>query len=115
MSPQKQRLKHIVLGSDPTLARMLGYWAAVAVLYVACALLLLIQVRIGTADPGKAAWLLGIGLTGITVSGVVVRANSLLNLRPSQLAIPQSLFAIACPLEPDEVQHGGSVRGTTRW
>ncbi|HEY0489668.1 MAG TPA: diguanylate cyclase [Telluria sp.] len=109
MAPFKKTMKRILLGSDPRLARMLGYWAAVAALYIACALLLMVQVSIGTADRGGATWLLAIGLTGIAVSGVVVRASSVLRLRPSQLAIPQSVFAIACNIAAYAVT--GPLRG----
>jgi predicted signal transduction protein with EAL and GGDEF domain len=108
MSPDR-RLKHILVGADPRLARLLGYWAAVTLVYLACAVLLWVQVEIGTADRDKATWLIGIGLAGIAVSGAVVRANAVLGLRPSQLAVPQSLWAIACNIGAYAVT--GPLRG----
>ena len=109
MAQAKNTLKPIVLGSDARLARMLAYWAAVAALYVTCALLLMVQVSIGTAGREKAIWLAGVGLAGIAVFGGVVRASAVLRLRPSQLAVPQSLFAIACNIGAYAVT--GPLRG----
>ena len=109
MAANRTGLMRIVLGSDPLLARLIGYWAATAALYLICAVLLLVQVRIGTADPELAIWLIGAGLTGITFFAGVVRANPVLKLRPSQLAVPQSLFAVACNIGAYAVT--GPLRG----
>jgi diguanylate cyclase (GGDEF)-like protein len=97
MPPAKRsRLHQFLFGTDPRLPRLIGYWAATGVLYLICGVLLAIQVHIGTADHASAMRLIGIGFGGIMMFALLVRASTVLRLGPSQLAVPQSLFAIAC-------------------
>ena len=102
-------MRAILLGSDPRLARMLGYWAATGVLYLICAVLMLLQVRIGTADQDSAMRLIGVGLAGMAAFALLVRASPALGLGATQLAVPQSLFAIACNIGAYAVT--GPLRG----
>ena len=102
-------MRAILLGSDPRLARMLGYWAATGLLYVICAVLMLVQVRIGTADHDSAMRLIDVGIAGIAAFAVLVRASPMLGLGATHLAVPQSLFAIACNIAAYAVT--GPLRG----
>ena len=43
-----------VFGTAPKLQRMMQYWAATALLYLICAMLLVLQVAAGITAPGKA-------------------------------------------------------------
>lgn len=102
-------MRAILLGSDPRLARQIGYWAATGVLYAICAVLMLVQVRIGTADHDSAMRLIGVGIAGMAAFAVLVRASPVLGLGATQLALSQSLFAIACNIAAYAVT--GPLRG----
>ena len=90
------RLRRLLLGSDPRLKRMLGYWAATCLLYIIGAVLLVLQVRAGAADHDSAMLLVSIGAAGVTVFALLVRASSVMGIAPSRLAVWQALYAIAC-------------------
>ena len=92
----RNRLRRLLLGSDPRLKRMLGYWAATCLLYFIGAVLLVLQVRAGAADHDSAMLLVGTGAAGVAVFAVLVRASIVMGIAPSALAAWQALFAIAC-------------------
>ncbi|NML61736.1 GGDEF domain-containing protein [Massilia sp. RP-1-19] len=90
------RLRRLLLGSDPRLARMLGYWAATCLLYLIGGILVVLQVRAGAADRDSAMLLVGIGVAGVAAFALLVRASGVLRISPSMLAVWQALYAIAC-------------------
>jgi diguanylate cyclase (GGDEF)-like protein len=98
-----------LLGSDPRLARMLGYWAGTCVLYSLCMLLLLLQVRNGTAEAEGARILIWFGVIGVLFFFGLVRVSIGMGIAPAQLAVLQALFAIACDVGAYMVT--GPVRG----
>lgn len=90
------RIRRLLLGSDPRLARMLSYWAATGLLYLIGGILMVLQVRAGTADHRYAMLLVAIGGAGVATFALLVRASGVLRIAPSTLAVWQALFAIAC-------------------
>jgi len=91
-----RRLVRFLCGSDPGLRRMLQYWAATCVLYVACILLLLAQVAEGMADPAASYRLIGWGGCGALAFYLLIRASGRLRLASDQLAVSQAVFSLAC-------------------
>jgi diguanylate cyclase (GGDEF)-like protein len=96
MSLVAERVRRVVLGSDPRLGRMLGYWAATCLLYLIGGILLFLSVRAGAADRSSATLLVAIGTSGVALFALLVRASTALGIAPSTLAIWQALFAMAC-------------------
>lgn len=90
------RMRRLLLGSDPRLARMLGYWAATCLLYLIGGALMVLQVRAGTADHDHAMLLFGIGVAGVATFALLVRASIVLRIAPATLAVWQALFAMVC-------------------
>ncbi len=89
------RLRRLLLGSDPRLPRMLGYWAATCLLYIIGGILLLLSVRAGAADQRSAMIVVAMGTGGVAVFALLVRASAALGIAPSTLAIWQAMFAMA--------------------
>lgn len=86
----------VLLGAEPALRRMLNYWIATALLYLAGILLLAAQVAWGHA-PRQPALLLGAtAAAGTLAFYVLIRFSTALALVPGTLAMLQSLFAIGC-------------------
>ncbi|WP_306393892.1 sensor domain-containing diguanylate cyclase [Telluria beijingensis] len=86
----------VLLGAEPALRRMLNYWIATALLYLAGILLLAGQVAWGHA-PRQPALLLGAtAAAGTLTFYVLIRFSAALGLAPATLAMLQSLFAIGC-------------------
>jgi len=86
----------VLLGAEPTLRRMLNYWIATALLYLAGILLLACQVAAGHT-PRAPALALAIAAAGGTLAFyVLIRFSAALGLAPGVLAMLQSLFAIGC-------------------
>lgn len=86
----------LLFGAEPALRRMLHYWVATALLYMACIGLLALQVRGGHTPAPQAALLSGVGAGGTLVFYVLIRFSARLRLAPGALAMLQSLFAIGC-------------------
>ena len=95
MTPRASRMRRLVLGSDPRLPRMLGYWAATCLLYLIGGILLLLSVRAGAADQRSAIIVAAMGTSGVTLFALLVRASAALGIAPSTLAIWQAIFAMA--------------------
>ena len=94
----KTRLAAALFGTDAKMHRMLQYWAATAVLYAVCIVLLLIQVRFGLGEPAAAAplaWYCGAGTLSLYV---LVRSSSTLRIAPRAVAVLQGLFGISCTM-----------------
>ena len=91
-----RKLADRLLGTDPKMRRMLGYWAATGVFYLACIGMLLPQIASGTPERAAAVVLAWFGVGGVGFFFVLVRASAALRLAPWQLAGAQALFAIAC-------------------
>ena len=91
-------LMRLLLGPDPRQKRLIQYWAAAAVMYMVCALLLLLQVVAGNTDPAQ-----GLALTLFSVGGALafyipVRRSNAWRLAPRTLAVLQGLFGVVCNL-----------------
>lgn len=93
-----QRLGVLLCGSEPGLRRMLGYWAATCVLYVACIGLLLLQVSQGLTDPLAAHRLIGYGGAGVIAFYLLIRLSGRISLAPDQLAVSQAVFSLICAM-----------------
>jgi diguanylate cyclase len=91
-----RRLTVLLCSTDPRLHRMLQYWAATCVLYVACIGLLLAQVQHGLSDAGAARALVGFGACGVLGFYLLIRFNARLALAPDQLAVAQAVFSLLC-------------------
>ena len=85
-----------LLGAEPALRRMLNYWIATALLYLAGVLLLACQVAWGHAPRMPALALGGAACAGTLAFYVLIRFSAAFRLAPGMLALLQSLFAIGC-------------------
>ena len=86
----------LMLGADPRLRRLLGYWAGASLFYLVCIGVLQLQVGAGTASPYGAAILSWFAMAGVLFFFVLVRFSFALRIAPRHLAALQALFAIAC-------------------
>lgn len=87
-----------LFGADPALRRMLHYWVATTLLYLAGMLLLACQVAWGHTPRAPALLLGGVGAAGTLAFYVLIRFSTVLGLAPGVLATLQSLFAIGCAM-----------------
>jgi diguanylate cyclase (GGDEF)-like protein len=92
----RKRLADLLLGPEPKLRRMVSYWAATGVLYLACIFLMLIASSYDLADRRGVLILSGYGVCGVLFFSVLVRASFALRIAPKTLAVLQGLFAISC-------------------
>lgn len=92
------RLVALLCGTDARLRRMLQYWAGTCVLYVACVVLLLMQVGAGMADAAAAGRLIAAGGCGALLFYVLIRLSGRLALAPDQLAVSQAVFSLLCSM-----------------
>ena len=99
---------NVLLGAEPALRRMLNYWIATALLYLAGILLLSAQVAWGYTSQRPATLLAGAAAGGTVCFYVLIRFSAALRLRPEVLAGLQSLFAIGC------VMVGYAISGPVR-
>ncbi|MCC2972270.1 diguanylate cyclase [Massilia sp. IC2-476] len=93
-----RHLAVLLIGNDPGLRRMLQYWGATCILYVACIVLLLAQVAEGMTDPVAAHRLIGYGGCGAVCFYLLIRASGRIGLRPDQLAVSQAVFSLVCSM-----------------
>ncbi|RYF42606.1 MAG: diguanylate cyclase, partial [Cytophagaceae bacterium] len=91
-----RRLAVILCSSDPSMHRMIQYWAATCVLYVVCIGLLLVQVSQGLSNAVTTHGLITFGASGALTFYLLIRANAWLMLAPDQLAISQAVFSLMC-------------------
>jgi diguanylate cyclase (GGDEF)-like protein len=110
MSPAR-RLAALLFGTEPGLRRMLQYWAATCVMYVACIVLLLVQVEHGFSDAALAHSLICYGSCVAAGFYLLIRCSSRFGLRPDQLAVSQAVFSLACTMCLYAVS--GPLRGAT--
>lgn len=101
----------LLLGTDPKMRRMLGYWAATGLFYMICIVMLLLQIQAGTAQRAPGIALAWFGVIGEIFFYALIRASAALRLQPWQLAGSQALFAIACSVGAYMVT--GPVRGAS--
>jgi diguanylate cyclase (GGDEF)-like protein len=94
--PRQIRLARLLLGTDPRLRRMLGYWAGTGALYFVCMGLMWLQVESGGAARDAIVDLCYLATFGLMLFFFLVRASGRLGIAPGQLAVLQALFAIAC-------------------
>ncbi|MDY0976902.1 diguanylate cyclase [Massilia sp. CFBP9012] len=86
----------VLLGAEPTLRRMLNYWIATALLYLAAIVLLTCQVAAGHTPRDLALLLGATAAAGTLASYALIRFSTCLDLAPDVLAMLQSVFAIGC-------------------
>jgi diguanylate cyclase (GGDEF)-like protein len=94
----KTTIVRLLAGTDPKLHRPLAYWAATAVLYSVCIVLLVLQGRVGVTAPGAIAALCWYGAAGVLFFYALVRASRRLGIPPRTLATLQGLFAMTCSM-----------------
>lgn len=95
MNPVRDTTK-VLLGAEPALRRMLNYWIATALLYLASILLLSCQVYWGYTPQQPATLLAGVAAGGTVAFYILIRFSCALRLAPEVLAGMQSLFATGC-------------------
>jgi diguanylate cyclase (GGDEF)-like protein len=105
----RHRLAFWLLGADPRLRRLLYYWAGSGAVYLVSIGMLQLQVRAGSASAHGAFILSWFGAAGVVFFFALVRASMALRIAPSQLAVLQALFAIACIIGAYMVT--GPIRG----
>jgi diguanylate cyclase (GGDEF)-like protein len=93
---RRHKLKRLLMGADPKLRRLLGYWAATGVFYTVCMILMLVQIDYGTVDRDAGILLIRIGMACLGGSYVLIRASKALHILPWQLAVLQALIAVGC-------------------
>lgn len=87
-----------LFGAEPALRRLLNYWIATALLYLAGILLLACQVAWGYTPREPAMQLAGVAAAGTLCFYGLIRFNAALRLAPEVLAMLQSLFALGCSM-----------------
>ena len=102
-------LLRLLVGGDPKLHRMMQYWAATAVLYTFF-LFLFYDRRIDAAQDAVNALALYTAC-GIAAFFLLVRANRVLGLKPTTLAVVQGVFGISCNMWAYSIT--GPLRGAT--
>ncbi|MEH6436243.1 diguanylate cyclase [Massilia sp. DD77] len=95
-------------GSDRGLRRMLQYWAATALLYLASIGMVEWQVLHGFSEVEGMRRLELFGIGGIMVFYFMVRFSAVLRLTPEVLTVTQALYAIGCGMWAYSI--GGPVR-----
>lgn len=96
-------------GSERGLRRMLQYWAATALLYLAAIAMVEWQVLYGFSEVGAMRRLEVFGIGGILCFYFLVRFSTPLRLKPEVLAVTQALYAIGCGMWSYSIS--GPVRG----
>ena len=89
-------LLRLLIGSEPRMRRMLGYWAGTWLLYAMAMLLIFSLIDSGMVDAGAGTPLIRFGMTSIFGCYLLIRGADLLSLRADQLAVLQSLLALTC-------------------
>ena len=103
------KFARLMLGADPRLRRLLGYWAGSGLFYLVAMYLLYLQVQAGHAAPRGAAILSWFAMAGVLFFFVLVRFSFALGIAPRHLAVMQALFAFACNIGAYAVI--GPIRG----
>ncbi|WP_020654894.1 diguanylate cyclase [Massilia niastensis] len=93
-----RRLATLLYGTDPGLRRMLHYWAFTAVLYCACAGLVLLQVEHGYTPAPAARTLIRFGVCGVLAFYLLIRLSARLGVAPDRLAVSQAVFSLVCAM-----------------
>jgi diguanylate cyclase (GGDEF)-like protein len=112
MTPQTEphhRLVRLLFGADPKLHRMMQYWAATAALY-GFFIFLFYDGRFERA-PHTVDGLALYTACGTAAFYLLVRANRVLGLAPTTLAVVQGIFGITCNMWAYSIT--GPLRGAT--
>ena len=104
-----RKIQHALAGSERGLRRMLQYWAATALLYLAAIAMVEWQVLYGFSEVGAMRRLEVFGIGGILCFYFLVRFSTPLRLKPEVLAVTQALYAIGCGMWSYSIS--GPVRG----
>lgn len=89
-------LGEILTSTDVKIQRQLKYWASTVFLYALCVGIVWYQTWSGEVRQKQAALLTGAVLAAILLFYVLIRGSKRFALSPSQLAVIQGNFAIAC-------------------
>jgi diguanylate cyclase (GGDEF)-like protein len=89
-----QRIPRWLFGSTPKMRRVLAYWAATALLYSFCCLIVWREVGAGAIAPETARVAATFGMLGTAVFYGLLRAGPQLNIPNWKLALYQAQFAI---------------------
>jgi diguanylate cyclase (GGDEF)-like protein len=96
--PPSSALLRTLFGAEPKLLRLMRYWAATALLYLVCMVLMTLEVVAGICTLPAALPLMLYCAAGILVFYGLVRFSSNLRLAPRTLAVLQGLFGVSCNL-----------------
>ncbi len=107
----RARVAGLLCGHEPGLRRMLQYWAATCVLYVACIVQILVQVGHGFSDPAVAYPLIRYGCAVAAGFYLLIRFSARIGLKPDQLAVSQAVFSLVCIMFLYAIS--GPLRGAT--
>jgi diguanylate cyclase (GGDEF)-like protein len=94
--PLRPKLARLFVGDDPKLRRLLGYWAATAVFYAFCAVLMSMQIDNGTVERTAGTALVWLGMSSVPCCYLLIRASKALCILPAELAVLQALIALTC-------------------
>jgi len=103
------KLARLLFGADPKLHRMMEYWAATAIMYTF--FIGLFYNGSFQAAPHAVDGLAIYSFGGIIAFYLLVRANRVLGLAPTTLAVLQGLFGIGCNMWAYAIT--GPLRGAT--
>lgn len=97
MSPL-QKISRMLFGTTPKMRRVLAYWAATALLYSFCCLIVWRELGTGAASPELARVVASVGMVGVAAFYVLLRAAPQLGIANWKLALYQAQFAIVFDL-----------------
>ena len=89
-----RRIEHVLLGSEPKLRRLLGYWAATLVFYLVSLTFLWVEVAVGESTLRSGIGLTMGGVIGVCLFYLVIRNCARLGIEMWQVAFGQAVFAI---------------------
>jgi diguanylate cyclase (GGDEF)-like protein len=92
--PLVDSLSRIALGTTPKMRRVLTYWAATAVLYSFCLVIVWRELGAGSISRGEAAVVASLAVLGVSVFYVLLRCAPFFNIPNWKLALYQAQFAI---------------------
>lgn len=107
----RRSLARLLIGSDPQLRRLLGYWAATGMIYLVCLVLMMVQIHNGTAERDAAIFLSWFSISSVLGCYVLIRASKALRIGSAELSVLQALIALGCNVGAYALS--GPVRGAS--
>ncbi len=92
--PAVEFLSRLAFGTTPKMRRVLTYWAATAVLYSFCLVIVWRELGAGSISRGEAAVVASLAVLGVCTFYVLLRCAPFFNIPNWKLALYQAQFAI---------------------